>query len=214
MRETSTRDIYNIWANFYDLLWLSIVHRRTRRAIRQMNIKPGERILDVGVGTGLALPAYPSRASVVGVDLSEGMLERARDRIDRERIDHVQLVLGNGLTLPFSDNTFDHVLLSHVVSVVSDPVRLLAEVQRVARPGGAMVLINHFQSQHPFFGRLERWLCPLCEHLGWRSDLALNDLLKATGLEVDFRYKLDQLDLFQIVFIRLPETPPAVTVAA
>ena len=201
MKEFTTRKIYNIWAYFYDLFWPSIVLRRTARAIDRMGIKSADRVLDVGVGTGLPLPYYPSHAQITGVDLSEGMLHKAQKRARDDKMDHVSLALGNALELPFADGTFDHVLLSLVVTVVSDPVKLIDETRRVCKPGGQIVIINHFKSPNRLVGLVEKWLCPLCQHLGWRSDLCLHDLIEQTGLEVDFRYKLDNVDLFQTVFI-------------
>ena len=214
MQEKTTRSIYNVWAYFYDWLWPTIVHRRTTRAMQQMHIRPGERVLDVGVGTGLGLPFYPEHAKVVGIDLSEGMLRKARQRVRQENLGWVHLTLGNALELPFGDGVFDHVVLSHVVSVVSDPVKLVRETRRVVRPGGQIVIINHFRSSNRFIGLLEKWLCPLCQHLGWRSDLCLQELIQQTGLEVDFRYKLDSVDLFQIVFMtNRPADRPFKTIA-
>jgi phosphatidylethanolamine/phosphatidyl-N-methylethanolamine N-methyltransferase len=85
--------------------------------------------------------------------------------------------------------------------VVSDPVKLIEETRRVTKVGGQMVIINHFRSTNRVVGTIEKLLCPLCQHLGWRSDLCLQELVEQTGLEVDFRYKLDNVDLFQTVFI-------------
>ncbi len=201
MEEKSTRTIYDVWAHFYDLIWLPIVHRRSRKAFEHMELQPHDKVLDIGIGTGLALATYPSYVSVTGVDLSEGMLQKARKRMQDQGMNWVHLALANALELPFEENSFDHVVLSHVVTVVSDPVELIKETQRVTRPGGKIVIINHFQSSNRFFAMLEKWICPITEHLGWKSDLCLDDLIRDTGLEVDYRYKLDQVDLFQTVFI-------------
>ena len=91
--------------------------------------------------------------------------------------------------------------ISHVISVVSDPYKLVQEAQRVAKPGARIVIVNHFQSTNRFIALFEKWLCPLCTKLGWRSDLALNDLIRRTGVEVDYRYKLESIDLWETVVI-------------
>jgi phosphatidylethanolamine/phosphatidyl-N-methylethanolamine N-methyltransferase len=88
-----------------------------------------------------------------------------------------------------------------VISVVSDPVLLVREAQRVAKPGARIVIVNHFQSTNRFIALFEKWLCPLCTKLGWRSDLALQDLIRNTGVEVDYRYKLESIDLWETVVI-------------
>ena len=204
MEDRITRSIYDIWANFYDaLFWRGIVTRRSTRAIAHMNIQPGECVLDIGGGAGLALPAYPSHAEVTGIDLSEGMLKRAHDRAIENKWSHVKLSLGNALQLPFEAETFDYILLSHVITVVSDPVKLIEEIRRVARPGASVVIINHFQSSNRLVAFFERIVNPICVWLGWKSDLSLEDLIRRTGLEVEYRYKLDPLDLFQTVFAKL-----------
>jgi phosphatidylethanolamine/phosphatidyl-N-methylethanolamine N-methyltransferase len=107
----------------------------------------------------------------------------------------------NALELPFADSTFDHVFISHVISVVSDAVQLVREAQRVAKAGARIVIVNHFQSTNRFIALFEKWLCPLCTKLGWRSDLALQDIVRRTGVEVDYRYKLESIDLWETVVI-------------
>ena len=89
----------------------------------------------------------------------------------------------------------------HVISVVSDPFKLVREAQRVAKPNARLVIVNHFQSDNRFIALFEKWLCPLCTKLGWRSDLALQELIRQTGVQVDFRYKLESIDLWETVVI-------------
>jgi len=84
---------------------------------------------------------------------------------------------------------------------VSDPYKLVMEAQRVAKPGARIVIVNHFQSTNRFIALIEQWLCPICTKLGWRSDLALQDLIRRTGVTVDYRYKLDSIDLWETVVI-------------
>lgn len=215
MQEKTTRKIWNVWSSFYDLFWSLIVHRRMPRAIERMRIRPGEHVLDIGIGTGVGLGYYPSHGRVTGIDLAEGMLRRARRRVLKKQMNWVDLALGNALELPFADNTFDHVLLSMVVTVVSDPVKLIEDTRRVCKPGGQIVIINHFKSGNRLVALVEKWLCPLCQHLGWRSDVCLQELIDKTGLEVDFRYKLDNVDLFQTVFVtNRPSSPTSQQVVA
>jgi len=201
MQERTTRVIYNIWSHFYDALLTKLVQRRQEQAIARMDLRPGEWLLDIGIGTGLSLDFYPRALNVVGVDLSEGMLSKAHERIRGNQLSRCRLALADALRLPFEDNSFDHILVRHVITVVSDPVQLIEEIRRVGKPGCRIVIINHFQSGNSIMALLEKWLCPLCQKIGWRSDLALEDLMKQTGLDVDFRYKLDRLDLWETVFV-------------
>lgn len=200
MQESSTRKIYDVHSLFYDATFGRLVRRRIQRAIRHMNIQGDETVLDLGIGTGVSLNYYPTdRGRIVGVDLSPGMLRECRKKIRQRNLDRVTVFQGNALNLPFADSTFDHVFISHVISVVSDPVQLVREAQRVAKPGARIVIVNHFQSTNRFIAMVEKWLCPLCTKLGWRSDLALQDLIRSTGIEVDYRYKLDNIDLWETV---------------
>ncbi len=202
MHEASTRKIYDVHAMFYDATFGRLVRRRIARAIEHMNIAPADRILDMGIGTGVSLDYYPpDRGRVVGIDLSGGMLRKAREKIRERGLTNAFAIQADALHLPFADDTFDHVFMSHVISVVSDPYRLIEEAQRVARPGARIVIVNHFQSTNRFIALVEKWLCPLCTKLGWRSDLALQDLVRRTGVEVDYRYKLESIDLWETVVI-------------
>jgi len=211
MRESSTKLIYDFHSMFYDATFGRLVKRRIARAISHMNIADSDRVLDLGIGTGTSLNYYPQRGRVFGVDLSSGMLRECRKKIRERGLDHAFVFQGDALRLPFADNTFDHVFISHVISVVSDPYRLVSEAQRVAKPNARIVILNHFQSTNRFIALLEKWLCPLCTRLGWRSDLPLQDLVRRTKLEIDYRFKLESIDLWETVVIT--NTKSAVTPA-
>src|SRR5450432_4190034 len=202
MQEASTKKIYDVHSVFYDATFGRLVKRRIERAINHMNVQPDDLVLDLGIGTGQSLNFYPTdRGRVFGVDLSAGMLRECRKKIRERQLDRAIVFQANALELPFEDSTFDHVFISHVISVVSDPVKLVQEAQRVAKPGSRIVIVNHFQSTNRFIAMLEKWLCPLCARLGWRSDLALQDLVRQTGVSIDYRFKLENIDLWETVVI-------------
>ena len=201
MQEATTKGIYDFHSVFYDATFGRLVSRRIAKAIGHMNVGLDDFVLDLGIGTGVSLNYYPRRGRIIGIDLSAGMLRECRKKIAERGLDHVTVFQADALRLPFADDSFDHVFMSHVISVVSDPYRLIGEVQRVARPGARIVMVNHFQSTNRFIAMFEKWLCPLCTRLGWRSDLALQDLIRRTGVQVDYRYKLENIDLWETVVI-------------
>jgi phosphatidylethanolamine/phosphatidyl-N-methylethanolamine N-methyltransferase len=200
MQESSTKKIYDVQSVFYDATFGRLVKRRIERSLDHMNIGKDDLVLDLGIGTGTSLNYYPTdRGRIVGIDLSNGMLRECRKKIREQDRDNAFVFQANALELPFDDSTFDHVFISHVISVVSDPVVLVKEAQRVAKPGARIVILNHFQSTNRLIALVEKWLCPLCTRLGWRSDLALQDLIRRTSVEIDYRFKLESIDLWETV---------------
>lgn len=199
MQEATTKRIYDIHSLFYDATFGRLVKRRIAQAITHLNIRETDRVLDLGIGTGASLNFYSHRGRIFGVDLSSGMLDQARKKIRERGLTNAVVFQADAMRLPFGDNTFDHVFISHVISVVSDPYNLVREAQRVAKPDARIVIVNHFQSTNRFIAMVEKFLCPLCTKLGWRSDLALQDLIRRTGVEVDYRYKLESIDLWETV---------------
>jgi len=200
MQEASTQKIYDFHSGFYDATFGRLVRKRIARAIGHMHIQPDDKVLDLGIGTGQSLNYYPGdRGYVVGVDLSGGMLREARKKIRERRVNNAVVFQADAMRLPFADDTFDHVFISHVISVVSDPIKLVVEAQRVAKPDARIIILNHFQSTNRLVALVEKWLCPLCTKLGWRTDLPLQDLVRKTGLEVDYRYQLSTVDLWETV---------------
>jgi phosphatidylethanolamine/phosphatidyl-N-methylethanolamine N-methyltransferase len=202
MEESTTRGIYDFHSTFYDITFGRLVRRRIARAISHMNIQADDLVLDLGIGTGVSLNYYPvDRGRLIGLDLSAGMLKQACKKISDQGRTNAAVFQADALYLPFGDNSFDHVFISHVISVVSDPYRLVREAQRVAKPGARIVLLNHFQSTNPMVAMIEKWVSPICTQLGWRSDLQLNELVKRTGMQIDYRYKLESIDLWETVVV-------------
>lgn len=199
MQVGEIRKIYGRYARVYDAIFKRWFYPRQKHAIHALNIPPGGRVLDVGVGTGFSLPLYPNHAEVIGIDLLSEMLGEAQRKVHREQLRHVTLMEMDAERLAFSDNVFDYVIAAFVISVVPDPVRFLSEIKRVSKPEGQIVIINHFQSENRLMARLEKWAAPLCTKIGWHSDLSLADLVQLTNLQIEQKYSLNKIDLWDVV---------------
>jgi phosphatidylethanolamine/phosphatidyl-N-methylethanolamine N-methyltransferase len=177
-----TRVYENItWA--YDWTFGPTLHTGRVQAIKRMAIKPGERVLEVGVGTGINTLLYPRDCSVTGIDLTSSMLDKARDRVARGGIQNVRLLEMDAADLKFADNTFDIVYAPYVISVVPDPIAVVREMRRVCRPGGRVIILNHFRSTNRAWAWLDRAISPLTVHIGFKSDLDLTAFLTQTDLK-------------------------------
>ena len=174
--------VYGKLASWYDWFFGPTLHAGRLQAIQRMAIRPGEQVLEVGVGTGINAPLYSRDCSVVGVDLSSSMLEKARDRVARKGITNVRLLEMDAAELKFADNTFDIVYAPYLISVVPDPVKVAAEMSRVCKPGGRVIFLNHFRSPNFLLSRLERLISPLTVHVGFKADLDLPGFLAQAGL--------------------------------
>ncbi len=175
--------VYENIAWFYDVTFGPTLHPGRVDAIRRMAIRPGDRVLEVGVGTGINAALYPADCTVTGVDLSSSMLERARERVARKGVRNVRLLQMDAANLKFADDTFDIVYAPYVISVVPDPVAVASEMRRVCRPGGRIVILNHFRSKNRLGAWLERIISPLTVHIGFKSDLDLPAFLAQAGLK-------------------------------
>jgi len=204
--------LYSEFSHVYDKVFARIFYPRIAAVIRALNIPPGAKVLEVGVGTGLALDAYPPHCQVLGVDLAPDMLEHAQERINLNGWRHITLEAMDAMNLKLADDSFDYVMAFHVVSVVPDAARMMSEVQRVCRPGGQVVVINHFRSQQPLLAALDRGLEPITRRWGWHT-LKRGDVFDGMTLELDRVYKTSKRSLFTIVVAR-NQKPAAPRVSA
>jgi phosphatidylethanolamine/phosphatidyl-N-methylethanolamine N-methyltransferase len=174
--------VYHKLSSVYDLIFGPTLQIGRLEAIKRMGIRPGDRILEVGVGTGLNAALYPPDCTVVGVDISPSMLEKARERIARARVANMRVMEMDAAALRFADDSFDIVYAPYLISVVPDPVAVAREMRRVCRPGGRVVILNHFRSANPVAAAVERSISPLTVHIGFKSDLDLPAFLAQTDL--------------------------------
>jgi len=200
--EAHESKLYSEFAPLYDKIFGKIFYSRLERVIEELDIPPGAEVLEVGAGTGTSFPAYPSHCEVTGIDLAPDMLARAQRKIRDNRWTHLKVLEMNALDLEFPDDTFDYVMAFHVVTVVPDPVRMIAEAQRVCKPGGNIVIVNHFTSDFPLLGSLTEALDPLTRWLGWRTNVRLKPFIETTSLAVEKVYKLSKASLYTVVLGR------------
>lgn len=197
MDEASVRDAYRRWAPVYDYTFGQVAEAGRKQAVKLINERQGS-VLEVGVGTGLSLPAYGSHLTVTGIDLSPEMLEKARARASK---------LGNvaGLyemdagALTFADESFDTVVAMYVMTVVPEPERVMRELERVCRTGGEVLLVNHFSQEEGARGFLERKLAPFADYIGWRPVFELDRVMVCDSLRLVERRSLKPFGLFTML---------------
>ena len=191
--------VYTTYAGFYDKVFGKVFHEGRESALRNLNVQPGEQVLEVGVGTGLALPMYPRHCCIVGIDFSEGMLEKAKEKAVAHRLDHVQLHRMDAGAMEFGDDSFDTVVAAYVVTAVPDYRKVVNEMIRVCRPGGRIIMLNHFSNGNKVIAAVEKVLSPITKNLGWRTDLSLNTVLEGTSLQMARNQKVNPLGLWTLV---------------
>jgi phosphatidylethanolamine/phosphatidyl-N-methylethanolamine N-methyltransferase len=196
--DTQSAMLYHRFAPLYEWIFNPFLGARVRLTIRSLQIPLGARVLEVGVGTGLSLAAYPHHASVTGVDLSSEMLAQAERRIAHHRWQHIELRQMDALALDFENEHFDYVFAFYVTSVVADPQRLMREMSRVLKPRGNLVIVNHFRSENEWVASCTDRLDPLTRRLGWRTTLRFSDLFDSVPLRVTDRFKTTRMSLFTI----------------
>jgi phosphatidylethanolamine/phosphatidyl-N-methylethanolamine N-methyltransferase len=199
IEESAVIDAYRRWAPVYDHTFGAVAAASRRHAVRIINERQG-RVLEVGVGTGLSLPDYAEHLEIVGIDLSPEMLEKARERVAEGALDHVtglhEMDAGN---LRFEDAGFDTVVAMYVMTVVPEPEVVMRELARVTKPGGEVMLVNHFSQREGVRGWVERRMAPFADRIGWRSVFDLSRVMVCNDLELVESKALRPLGLFTML---------------
>jgi phosphatidylethanolamine/phosphatidyl-N-methylethanolamine N-methyltransferase len=197
--ETSVRSAYRRFAPVYDHTFGSVSTAGRRHVVELINQSQG-RVLEVGVGTGLSLPAYARHLEIVGIDLSADMLERARERVDSGNLDHVTgLHEMDAEKLAFEDSSFDTVVAMYVMTVVPRPEAVMNELARVVKPGGQVLLVNHFSQDDGVRGFVERKMAPFADQLGFHSLFDVSRVMVSEKLRLIERRNMRPMGLFTLL---------------
>lgn len=162
---------YNILSSFYDRLFF--VLRPGHKKVGEYLAKEGcKNILEVGIGTGLTLEHYPAACQITGIDMSQGMLEEAKEKLGDFPHVAIHLEQMDAQNLKFEDNSFDCTYAPSLLTVVPDPEKLLEEMIRVTRPGGKLIIIAHFKENNLPSALFSKVMNPVTQLLfGFRMDL-------------------------------------------
>ena len=194
---------YDRWAPVYDLVFGPVFERGRRAAILAAE-RIGGRILEVGVGTGISLPDYAPRNRIVGVDISEAMLGKARERVEGARLQHVEaLEVMDAERLDFPDESFDVVVAQYVVTAVPNPEAALSEFARVLKPGGEIILLSRVGAEAGARRTVEHLIAPAARRLGWRTEFPwqryMNLLARSERVHLIERRAMPPLGHFSLI---------------
>lgn len=201
LNATDVQKAYRRWAPFYDQTFGKIVEAGVQQTVARANQFKG-RLLEVGVGTGLALPHYAPHLSVTGIDVSADMLAKARQRVGEESLSNIESLLEMDATaLTLEDASFDVAAAMYVITVVPDPARVMHEMARVVKPGGTVLVASHFSTQG-ITGVIERGLAKQAPRLGWRPEFPIDTVLVSDKLRLVSLQPIKPLGFFTLLEFR------------
>jgi len=201
---TSIQAAYRRYARVYDATFGAVFAAGRKRILRDLNRQGGQRILEVGVGTGISLPGYRRDNTIVGIDISRDMLDIARKRVERRGLTNVEALCEmDAEQLEFPDDSFDIVVAMYVMTVVPHPERVMAELRRVCKPGGEIYLLNHvMDDDEGLLQATERKLARFSSRIGWRPDVTLDSLIDIAGAELVSVDVVPPFRLFRLIRFR------------
>lgn len=202
MAEPHQSRVYSDLARFYDPVFGRVFVDHERDVIDSLNLRPGQRVLEVGVGTGISLDSYPPYVHVVGIDPSAEMLQQAVAKAYENQLSQIELREGDALNLDFPDSSFDWVTTFHVMTVVPDPKRMMSEMVRVCKPGGRIAIVSHFASESSLLYFAAAIINPVTKRLGWTTRLRASDVLKDHDITVERDERLSRISVHKVVVAR------------
>lgn len=204
MTDVSSQDviqIYRRYAPYYDAIFGAVLGPGRKRMANAVNAIKPRNVLEVGVGTGLALKHYPENTQITGIDLSPEMLVRAQEQANKLSAHSISLHTMDAERLEFADGVFECVTVPYVLSVTPNPDQLVAELRRVCQPGGHIIIVNHF-SGSSFWWLLERMVKSLADRIGFRSEFDYKRNILSHGWEVEEVSSVNLFGLSRLVVIR------------
>ena len=193
------KKVYSFYSWIYDAFFGKIFEHGRYVAFHMMNVKANETILEVGVGTGLSLPLYPHNAKVVGIDISQEMLDKAEMKKQYYRLSNVDLYNMDASSMTFADNTFDKVIASHVITVVPEPLHTLNEIKRVCKKDGGLFILNYTGCNNKIISRFEEFISPVRDKVGLGKHVNLDELLQYANLSILSERRVNFLEMCRLV---------------
>jgi phosphatidylethanolamine/phosphatidyl-N-methylethanolamine N-methyltransferase len=197
--EGTVRKAYARWEPVYDMVFGELLAPGRRQAIEVINRRQG-RVLEVGVGTGISLPQYQRQLRITGIDLSPEMLAKARERVERHGLDNVEALLEmDAANMKIEDESFDVVVAMYVLTAVPDPAAVMRECERVCRPGGEVLVLNHFSDGQGVIGFIEKVSAPAASLIGWRPEFPRAAIMVCDRLELMEAKSLSPFGIMQLL---------------
>ncbi len=213
IHEDDVKVAYRRWAPVYDSTFGKVAAEGRRHTANTINRHRSGKLLEVGVGTGLSLPDYKRELEIVGIDLSTEMLDKARQRVDELGLTNVTgLREMDAGELDFPDHTFDTAVAMYVMTVVPDPEKVMRELSRVTKPGGEVILVNHFSQEEGVRGWVERRMAPFAELIGWRPVFDHSRVMVCDDLKLIERKSVRPFGIFTMM--RFQKSAEAKRIAA
>ncbi|MFL2568899.1 MAG: class I SAM-dependent methyltransferase [Gammaproteobacteria bacterium] len=201
MDQNSIIKSYKRVSSIYDLTFGQVFRPGQKAIIKKMDCIESDNVLEIGIGTGSSLQYYPKETKVVGIDISPDMLEVAKKRIVKDKIQNKHILLMNGERLSFPDNSFDKVVGMYVVSVTQNPQILVEEMKRVCKNDGDIYIVNHFSTEQDnlFVKMFEKGLMPVSKILGWKPYFPFDEFNAYANLDVLEMSKVNLFNYWNII---------------